>query len=171
MKTTARLIITFDCNRNCPDCCNKTDPSVKTAKITSDLSILKDYEAVCITGGEPMLQHCRTIQVIKQLKHNNPDQIIYLYTAMYTHILHRLIRYIDGIHYTIHYPALPIDINRYFAFASMIALNQNKSYRLYIDNRVFDAIIIQPSLWHRVEIKPWMKECSLPVNEDLYILK
>lgn len=171
IKNTARLIITMDCNRGCISCCNKTDPSVKSAEHIKDLAILKDYPYICITGGEPMLNPTRTLDIIKQLKQQNKDVIIYLYTAKHIAYLYVIIKYIDGIHYTLHYPCKFNDVTILARFQEMIRLNRCKSYRLYIDNRVNINFLIQPDLWHRIEIKPWMKECSLPNNEMLFILE
>ncbi len=171
MKDTARLIITMNCNRSCPDCCNKTDPSIKLAEHIKDLSALKYYEYVCITGGEPLLCPDKTLQIIKQLKYLNPDVIIYLYTALRYKDIEQMLPWIDGIHYTLHYPESIGDLVFFYWFQAVISNWKNKSFRLCIDNRVRTNIAIHPNVWHRVEIKPWMKECSLPNNEKLFILE
>ena len=51
MKKTARVIITYDCPRDCQSCCNKHIGDVPQVKFEDLLS----YEEIVITGGEPML--------------------------------------------------------------------------------------------------------------------
>lgn len=171
MKDTARLIITMNCNKNCPDCCNKDIDLISQATTIQDLRAIKDYPIVVITGGEPMLNPKKTLNIIKQLKQQNENVIVYLYTAKHIAYLYIIIKYIDGIHYTLHYPCKFNDVTLFARFQEMIELNRCKSYRLYVDNRVNINFLIQPNLWHRVEIKAWMKECPLPDNENLFILE
>ena len=174
MIDTARLIITFDCNRNCLDCCNKTDPSVKSAEIINDLSALKDYNYICITGGEPMLNPKRTLKIIHRLKYDNSDVILYLYSAWCNNeCLLTTIDFIDGLHYTLHYPLEESDRDDFGTLQMQLEYFhfRHKSFRLYIDNRIDKHLTIYPNHWDKVEIKPWMKECMLPTNEKLFILE
>jgi hypothetical protein len=55
-KKTLRLIITEDCNFNCAYCCNKLVEVRERFiyKAAGDINV-EDYTAVCITGGEPLL--------------------------------------------------------------------------------------------------------------------
>ena len=173
MKDTARLIVTMDCKRNCPDCCNKTDPSVKLAEHINDLFLLKDYPYICITGGEPLLEPKKTTKIIQRLRHFNPNVIIYIYTAAYKHTKYNkyILTWANGIHYTIHFPLALGDMLYFYKFQTVIEEYIHKSFRLYIDSRIDTPVIINPNVWYRVEIKLWMKECSLPDNEKLFILE
>jgi organic radical activating enzyme len=177
MIDTARLIITMDCKRNCPDCCNKTDPSVKLATTINNLATLKDYKIICITGGEPMLNKYKTLDIIQKLKVQNPNSLLYLYTAWCEEKTRKtlaiILDFINGIHYTLHYPYTLDDMINFNRFQKLVKNEgyDTQTFRLYIDNRIDSMIVIQPDLWHRVEIKPWMKECSLPSNEKLFILE
>ena len=99
----ARLIITLDCNRKCHYCCN-TPEMLASATHISDLSALKDYDEICITGGEPMLYPEKVISISNTLKRYNNNKI-YLYTAFTNGSeLPRVIRRgtIDGINFTLH---------------------------------------------------------------------
>ena len=52
------------------------------------------------------------------------------------------------------------------------ALWPDKSWRLFVDNRVLLPLWLIPRIWTRVEIKAWLPEgqCPLPPQEDLLIL-
>jgi organic radical activating enzyme len=58
MKKTLRLIITLDCNLKCEYCCNKI-PEVNSKFIKKKLEDIafEQYEDICISGGEPLLQY------------------------------------------------------------------------------------------------------------------
>lgn len=53
MKETARVIVTYRCDRHCPGCCNTQPQDVKTIHLIEEL---KDYEEIVVTGGEPLLE-------------------------------------------------------------------------------------------------------------------
>jgi organic radical activating enzyme len=164
---TARLIITWKCLRNCPPCCNKYKKVIQTATKIQKLSELVDYDIICITGGEPMLEIQRTVDIITQIKKQNPKVIIYLYTAWYAKDVERIISLIDGIHFTIHENETSEDIKEFNKFQRIIA-NYDKSFRLYIDRRVQTPVTIQPNLWARVEIFDWLseEECLLRIKHE-----
>ena len=74
-------------------------------------------------------------------------------------------------------PSILIDINGFQKFQEAIKEGHG-SYRLYIDPRVKHGVSIQPNLWKRVEVKPWLTESELiqiqpnglPKGEDLILL-
>ena len=172
MIDTARLIITMDCNRDCVGCCNKSTAIIEQVTTIQNLALLRDYPIIVITGGEPMLNWERTLKIAIRLKHNNPNVILYLYSSWYNHgLLLDMIDLVDGLHYTLHYPTKESDIQDFNNLQGQLCCFNDKSFRLFIDNRVYYGVYIMPNLWHRVEIKPWMKECPLPSNEKLFILK
>jgi hypothetical protein len=61
----------------------------------------------------------------------------------------------------------------FLEFQKLIRENiDENTYRLYIDQRIAQVLIIQPDVWIRLEVKPWIPEgkCPLPPNETLFIL-
>jgi hypothetical protein len=170
MNKVARLITTLDCNRNCEYCCNKQEGMIEQARRINDLSMLNGYDVVCITGGEPMLDPIRTKDFIRAIKLYYSKAKIYLYTALYDRYIRKIIPLIDGIHYSIHRNLRPSDISRFEEFQNYIFdCSDDKLFRLYIESGVDLAVPIIPCLWKRIEVKPWMVNCPLPENEDLFL--
>ena len=50
-----RLLVTEECNRHCPGCCNNN----WDLKSLSVCKSYRDYEQILITGGEPLLDMFR----------------------------------------------------------------------------------------------------------------
>lgn len=171
MINTARLITSFKCNRHCPDCCNTQLDTMSSGKRITDLSELKSFKYICVTGGEPMLQPNRTEMVIRQLREQDTDHIIYMYTAFYHRKLEDIMHLIDGVQYTLHYPMKSTDLTLFYQFQNLIEQYNYQSFRLYIDSRFTDTVMIRPNLWKRVEVKAWQEYCLLPKNEKLFILR
>ena len=176
----ARLIITFECERQCPGCCNHYKSIMQHAK-KAELKDLKDYEVVMLTGGEPMLDWKHTLEIAKTLKAQNPQVKVYLYTAhhRFPSVLKTILEVVDGIQYSIHENASYGDYLDFHDFQHVIQQYPNKSFRLYIDPKGNDKpLAICPNLWKRVEVKAWLTEeqllalqpNGLPQNEDLFIL-
>jgi organic radical activating enzyme len=177
MKKTARVIITFACNRKCSYCCNNYTSIINNATHIQDLNALKDYPEICITGGEPMLNPQRTKDIISKLRDQNPQAVIYLYTARYHEQLSEICTLVDGIHFTLHEKSTVEDINDFIKFQNILIqrrnTDRNKSYRLYIHHNMSNFVVLFPKVWSRVEVKEWLSEgeCELPVNETLFILE
>jgi organic radical activating enzyme len=114
---------------------------------------LKDFNTICLTGGEPMLYPDRLISIIKRLKVINPKAKIYLYTALYKSEITDILPLIDGLQFSLHYPSFREDINN-FTHLQYILIDKHGSYRAFIDNRIIDSIVILPKVWTRLEIKP-----------------
>ena len=175
---TARLITTFNCKRECSYCCNKykhiIDQGVHISDLT-ELKELKDYPVICITGGEPMLDPIWTQDIIKFLRKRNRDVIIYLYSAWYgNNWLPEIAPFIDGLRFTLHEKTKKKDLLDFYVLQEDIErFGEKKSYRLYIHYLLPVSVEIVPRLWNRVEVKPWIgeKDCELPKNETLFILK
>ncbi len=175
----ARVIITFKCLRKCAGCCNTYKSIMSVAKLLDDITTLKDYDIVMITGGEPMLMPDRVIDLSKQLRSVSKCKI-YLYTAYHKKLedLVSVLHYVDGIQYSLHAEATPYDIDDFHSFQNSISGYINKSFRLFIDNRIIHFVKILPMLWKRVEIKHWLTEeellnkqtNGLPAGEELFIL-
>ena len=170
MKKTARVIITYKCNRNCPGCCNTTNQDVREISSTKELA---QYEEVVITGGEPFLYPNELLLFIRTLKRNNPKQKIYIYTARldidaYTKVLNK----VDGITVTLHAEATDDDI-RDLKYMSENLWGEDIDMRLFIDTRVYekyDFSNIRMSTWDVVRKLQWKDNCTPASNEDLLYL-
>ncbi len=176
---SARVIITFRCQRSCRDCCNTYGRIMKQAASISDLAALANFDIVCITGGEPLLEPDYTLDIVAKIRRQHPNAIVYLYTALCTERMPDIVRAVDGIHYTLHEGATDQDIDGFQQFQRVISNEgSGKSFRLYVDKRVKRLVSIQPNLWKRAEVKPWLSEeellamqpNGLPPNETLFIL-
>ena len=167
---TARLIITLDCPRSCPYCCNKQGDMLESATRISDLRELDGYDEVCVTGGEPMIDPWRTMKIVAFLQTFDFKKI-YLYTAMFGLRMDRLLKMVDGVHYTLHAPLTRKDVNGFYRMQALVSDDPDKSCRLYIDPGIISPITIYPDAWARVEVKPWLDDCPLPPNETLFILE
>lgn len=176
----ARLIITFDCNRRCPHCCNKYKSMQRLMRPVDSLKELASYDQVLITGGEPMLNPPRTLGFAKALKQQRPDRPVFLYTALYDPRIADLLSTLDGVHYTLHAPVASKDMVGFENFQDLILRRGARdwvshrpasSYRLYIDSSVSWTIALIPPAWRRVEVKPWIleKDLVLPPGEDLLV--
>jgi organic radical activating enzyme len=172
MNKKARVLITRECNRKCPNCCSEYNTVMKGMKEISSIDALKDYDQIMITGGEPMLLPEAVRVYSEGLKRNNPDCTIYLYTALYKSNLYDIMDIIDGIHYTLHIHSTPQDIANFNSFQELARLYPDKSIRAYIDPAVQLPVTIYPWIYKRLEVKPWILEgaCPLPEGEDLFLL-
>ncbi len=168
MNKIARLIITLDCNKKCSYCCN-TPKMLASATRINNLSALKNYDGICITGGEPMLNPNRTANIIVELSSYNKP--LYLYTALFHPELYTIIPFLKGIQYTLHTGCTDIDLQSLLYMEGLIPQFPEKSYRLYIQKDIDQQIHIVPSFWDRLEIKDWIEDCPLPKNETLFILE
>jgi len=169
---SARVITTFECNRNCPYCSNNYESLISQGREEDNLNFIKDYDEIILTGGEPMLYPGNILFLLKVIRKVNPDVKIYLYTAYYTHHLETIIKYVDGITYTLHENASWKDINKFNAVEQMITYNRDKKFRLFINENNQRQINIRPYLWDRIKIAGTLSEedCDYP-EDDLIILK
>ena len=126
MKKTLRLIITLDCNLSCSYCCNKI-PEVNSKFITKRLEEIdfEQYEAVCITGGEPLLVFKKYLEIYLEVPLGTP---IYLYTNGLL-LKESRVGYFDGINIGIHYKEQLRQILQYNP-----KLLQYRGLRLYVQD-------------------------------------
>lgn len=170
----ARVILTLDCNKNCPGCCNKME-KFKSIMKEVDFEYLKNFDTIILTGGEPLLDPEYTLMIATRLK--NLGKKIYLYTTQWDDsiVLEHIIAIVDGIHYTLHHPFSGRDQELFNEFQSSIkglATKGDKSFRLYIESNINLNVHFNPSLFSRIEVKPWMREDQIELPEDeLLILK
>ena len=77
-KKIIHLMITNECNRNCPDCCNKQYNLSEVEIITTEE--LSEAETIFITGGEPFicsLDPCGVAVAIKEKYPNIKKVMVY----------------------------------------------------------------------------------------------
>ncbi len=164
----ARLIITFDCTRNCSFCVNKNQGILFQARrIELDkIDMLQKYGQVLITGGEPILHLGLLSKVIKALKGKTK---LYLYASI-PELSAVLVDHFDGITYTIHKDSLPGEVEE---IQSIALIYPEKTFRLNIDPNYDYALKIKPYLWDKIKIKTWHNPARvrIPENETLYILE
>ena len=174
MNKSARVIITFDCNRNCPYCCNNYDSILDQAMFQNDLNFIRqqNLDEIAITGGEPLLYPDYLIDLLNRIRDIDPDITIYLYSALYTDKLMEIIKLIDGLHFTLHKGTNNKDIKGFLAVQNVARMykDSNKTFRLFVHREVNKNIVIKPSLWHRVEVKGWLPEGECPLPEDQLII-
>lgn len=170
-KTTARLIVTYRCNRSCPGCCNEHGNSVREIE---DIQELLKYDEIILTGGEPMLLGFKLGQFISTIREEGYKGKIYIYTAFFDEksILHRnIIKNSDGITYTIHAESNDVDIKALKSLSEMPALQwEDFSSRLIIDSRVYDRYDfsnINFSHWDVIRKLKWKDECKPAEHEEL----
>jgi pyruvate formate-lyase activating enzyme-like uncharacterized protein len=79
--TRARIILTWQCNRQCPYCCNDI-PQIRDSfrPITLEALLTSRFDEYALTGGEPLLDPARTFRIARMLHHNRPNAILHLYT-------------------------------------------------------------------------------------------
>jgi organic radical activating enzyme len=145
------------------------------------------FDEILITGGEPMLDPARTADITNRLKWQNPGAKTYLYTAKYSAHLWALalMCHFDGMQFSLHADATSEDLKDFHDLQNALYYRrrsiENKSFRLYVDSRLFGNVTVNPALWSRVEMKPWLTEDQLlqlnasnnglPSGETLFILR
>lgn len=169
-KKTARVIVTYNCNRSCPGCCNQHGNSVR--KVTNIEELLK-YEEIIVTGGEPMLVLSDVLALVSTLKVLGYAGRFYLYTAFWKPNFKNIaiLDEFDGITFTIHAEASDADIIalKHLSKESILK-SANFSSRLIIDSRVYDKYDlsnIDLKNWDVVRKLQWKDKCEPAPNEEL----
>lgn len=165
MKDTARIMISPKCNKACSYCCNEQQGVLDMFKPVTDLQFLARYKNICITGGEPMLFPDKVLSVAAYAR--NMDLKVYLYTAQYTFRMYEVIKWLDGLTYTVHANANYKEVNDFYRMQALLATSSSlcHSKKLLKDPDV--DLKISP-VWADTEIAVWKKQCTIPENEDFY---
>jgi len=174
--------VTKACHRQCAGCCNTYTTIMKHASYIERIADLPtELDEIMITGGEPMLVPERTQRLSTQIRNRYPASKLYLYSAEYNEAMKNTIPIVDGLHYTVHEGATLQDITSLNRLQELLQSHKaqwrEKSFRLYIDNRVILPVTINPDIWSQVNISKWFTEqelldkqpTGLPVGESLFI--
>jgi len=166
----ARVIMTWDCPRNCDMCCNKNLPVEPRPCTLADLA---DYDQVLLTGGEPTLYPEKLLDNIMTLRAQSREQKIYLYTAQFLPAMHGFVPLLDGIQYSLHHPVTPTELLDFADFQFLIGKYRGteRTFRLYVDNRITESVLVEPHNWSRVGFTPWREPSPLPEGEELFVLE
>ena len=164
MESKLRLLITEECNRDCPSCCNK-DWDLKALDVETDFS---QYDTIMLTGGEPLLDPNATLSAITYIREEVPKASIFVYTAM-THWVAPLVAILavaDGLTVTLHEQG---DVAPFCRFADFLwdhpKLVRGKSLRLNTFKRVYIDLWEIKEIWDVKDNIEWIKDCPLPENE------
>jgi len=163
-KYKLRLLLFTECKRHCAGCCNNY----------YDLSGLpvansyKGYDEILLTGGEPLLHPKIIYRTIADIRRQNKQAKIYLYTALVKRkeIVDMILSLIDGIVITLHEQSDVKDFVEFMCYFYSSGLNvSGKSLRL----NVFDGVVLPKYLnltnWKVRYNMQWIKNCPLPEGE------
>lgn len=179
MNRSARVIVTFKCNRKCPFCCNQFLEDIPQIYSVKELL---EYSDIVITGGEPMLIAARVVEMIHQLQALRYEGNIWLYTARLNvdHWAERtVLKEVKGITYTLHNEVLHEDLKLLKRLNEYIKNNLDNSHnsrsdRLLVDSRIYTNLdvlntgVFNGSHWSKIRSLQWKtEECPIPENEDL----
>lgn len=181
---TLRLIVTYDCMRDCAMCCNKHNDylpeKVKSVSENFLPQALDVYDEIVVTGGEPMLFYPELINLSKQIDLATcvDSYVQTTMTSMTIDEFNSLCAHFDGVTMTIH------DQEALEEFAVLVTqMNCNwNSHWLYEDAslrvNIFDHIDISTNYWnlfsHFWKLNKdytWRSVCPLPDHETLLKLE
>jgi hypothetical protein len=156
----ARLLVTFDCPKKCEGCCNKHWKGTPAKPIEH-----YNYNEFLITGGEPMLFPERVNQLICDIRRENEEATVYLYTATYNPLsLQYVLGKLNGVCITLHEQK---DLPAFEAMIPYITANPEKSYRLNVFGEVDIRHVRMPDVANfRLKHMEWITDCPLPDNEE-----
>lgn len=167
MKDVARVIVTYDCPRNCPNCCNEHIGDVPEVNFKD----LLKYKELVITGGEPMEIAPRVVEMIHRLWANGYKGKIWLYTSCIKTARwadRAVLRQVNGITYTLHHKPSQKDLSD--------VRKLNKYLLENLDNRCYTEEVLSIIGLYDTGVKHWSSikslewkddECPLPDNEEL----
>lgn len=171
MKDTARIITTLRCGRGCAYCPN--NQYAQHARGLIDLRQLLDYNSVCLTGGEPLLEPVLFQALVRDLR-NIKDFKVYLYASNFITLddLLGAIEETDGITWTMHKGANAFDSIRLGIVQHNLDPKKHNRLVLHTDAHADWQRVVEFHKWERVTVLYMTSStCQLPSNEDLYILK
>lgn len=155
-----RLLLTAKCNRACPGCCNN-DWDLDALPKCEDLT---GYDQIMVTGGEPLLEPKRLLDLFEKIRKASPSTKIYLYTAMPGRGLALFLPLLDGVTVTLHEK---MDVKFFLKFLEM---RKGLLFKKHISQRlnVFEGIDLEgvdTTDWGVKEGIRWIEDCPLPQDE------
>lgn len=168
--STAKVIITLDCPKNCLYC--HTQQMTEYQAIDT-LDNLLNYDKILIIGGEPLLYPKKLIRFFTELGTLGYQGDYFLYSSLYCKDLISIIDFVNGLHFTIPYEATDYDIISLKHLSKDLKHIENKSFKLTIDSRLYqkyDFSNIDFSCWNVVKKEIWQQKQSNR-DEKLFYLK
>lgn len=168
MNNKLRLLVTKECVKHCPKCCNKA----------FDLDTLPvvdrwDYKEIMITGGEPLLFPLSTEAIIQSIRNiqalQGTNGKIYLYTSvMDNKSFYPVLDKLDGIVYTPHSKS---DVKDFLPINDVLnhhdEITKGKSLRLNLFSNIKKYIPEGTDLSHwKIKDMEWKDDCPIPEGED-----
>jgi MoaA/NifB/PqqE/SkfB family radical SAM enzyme len=168
MSKILRLLVTKDCHRSCPGCCNNDWDLDNLPRPIGLLSYLR-YDEVLLTGGEPLLRLKTLYDIVKNIRSLNNYAKIYVYTNkldVLTDLLYAW-KITDGLTITLHNQE---DADKFVdIYRQLPNWVLHKSNRLNIFEDIKLDIIECNNTWLcGFKLKQniqWIKDCPLPKNE------
>lgn len=160
--TTLRLLVTEQCPRACPGCCNRDWDLANLPICTS----FKGYDEILLTGGEPMLFKEEMRDLIARINRQT-DAPVYFYTADLTDHdgVQDVLDMAEGMTVTLHEPE---DLPAFLSFVNF-QFNYRKSQCRSLRVNSFKGVpTIHPLMCGDFVIKDeieWIANCPLPENE------
>lgn len=158
-----RLLITEKCNRSCAGCCNK-QWDLSKLPVTHDFT---KYDLIMLTGGEPLLYPATLLAVVAEIRKQNPQAQIIVYTAYAERVLW-VLPWVDGITLTLHAWS---DVNPFYKLDNLLhdaretgaPWVKNLSLRL----NVFAGVehVYNFNCWEKKVGIEWIEDCPLPDDE------
>jgi len=153
-----RLLLWEECNRKCPECCNK-EWDLKALPKCDDFS---PFKTVMLTGGEPMLRPRMVRNVARDIRFQSPTAKIYLYTAKVDDVAETLstLYVIDGLTLTLHEQK---DVRPFLKL-----IRHLPAWNLSLRLNIFKGVNINNKHIYGWKVKSemeWVKDCPLPEGE------
>ena len=168
MKKKLRLLVTKECNRHCPLCCNKHYDLDALPKVGT----FAGYDEILLTGGEPMLDYQLVNKTVSTIRIENKKAKIYMYTAktdLPFQLLLMLLLKLNGITITLHGQE---DVPYFVDFVIMLHMVYGVSVPRSLRVSVFKHVditkhreLIKCCGWKIKDNLTWQKECPLPNGE------
>jgi hypothetical protein len=129
----------------------------------------RDYDMVCLTGGEPMLYPDLIYAAADKIREQDKDVPIILYTACtrYKNLLLMLLwKKLDGLTVTLHGQGDVVQFLKFHERLMETGIYQDKSLRLNIFKGVeLPAPIEGIDVWRIKDEIEWIENCPLPDGE------
>jgi hypothetical protein len=153
-----RLLLLKECNRNCAGCCNK-DWDLDGLPVAQDYSA---FDEIYLTGGEPLLRPSLILEAVRDIRRENEDAPIYVYSAHFDMAKMATVwPIVDGFTMTIHEQ---VDVQDFIEMDNAIKVSHGKSLRLNIFAGI-DMDGVDTSKWAVKDGIEWIENCPLPEDE------